>query len=187
MLILDSSWARSFEYTKVLSCMICQVISARSINKKRFKHHISYLKYLKMTSNDLEMTHFRTKIRWFPIMYRKSDWKMSDLRAQKGVPSDHNIFLCHSFKSSWSFGTSDTTAAYAPSTTCFGCIEYHYYSIASFGMKTSFYIIDFLYIYIIISTIKRLNLLNSGCKSLTNQTLTTGSRDGHSCKLFVCF
>lgn len=144
VLILDSSWARSF--FKALSCTIYQVISVRSINKRIFKHPIRVQTPLKMTSNDLKMTYFRIKICPFPIMYqnfRKISQKFLNLEPKKGIPSDHNIFLCNPFKSSRSFGACDTAAAYAPSTTCFWCFKYHYYSIASFGMKTLFYIIDY--------------------------------------------
>ena len=145
VLILDSSWARN-----TLSAIVHDIPGRLcALNQQRDAQAPFWSqKCLKMTSNDLEMTHFRTKICRLCIGKSES--------PKSGVPSDYNVFLCNSIKSSWSFGTSDTTAAYASSTTCFWCVEYHHYSIASFGMKTLFYIIDFLCIYIIISTIKRL-------------------------------
>ena len=144
VLILDSSWARSF--FKALSCTIYQVISVRSINKRMFKHPIRFqtpLKWLQMTSKwptfESKYARFRLCIKIFE-KFRKN---FLNLEPQKGIPSDHNIFLCNPLKSSRSFGACDTAAAYAPSTTCFWCFKYHYYSIASFGMKTLFYIIDY--------------------------------------------
>ena len=148
VLILDSSWARSF--LKVLSCTIYQVISVRSINKRMFKHPIRFQTSFEMTSNDPKMAYFHIKISSVPIMYQKNFEKISknfrenwNLEPNEGIASDHYIFLCNPFKSSRSFGACDTTAAYAPSATCFWCLEYHHYSIASFGMKTLFYIIDY--------------------------------------------
>ena len=137
-----SFWTHRGHDPFILSCTIYQVISVRSINKRMFKHPIRFQTSFKMTSNDPKMTYFRIKIRAFPIMYQKNP-KISKSRARKGIASDHNVFLCNPFKSSRSFGASDTAAAYAPSTTCFWCFEYHHYSIASFGMKTFFYIIVF--------------------------------------------
>lgn len=84
VLILDSSWARSF--FKALSCTIYQVISVRSINKRMFKHPIRFQMPLKMTSNDLKMTYFQIKICSFPIMYqnfRKISQKFFNLEPKK--------------------------------------------------------------------------------------------------------